>query len=126
MMHAELEFSPRSALSGSRPAWSRCLLGVLAATACLLAAPVALSAADLSVRERISLDADWRFQKEDPATATDLDTLKYSNVAPWELATGVELTQGSAAAAQVRPAGNPAGSPIASAEVAFDDSQWRL
>ncbi len=106
----------------SAPVW----LGLLV-LAVLLPAGVAPAAAEgLSVRERLSLDADWRFQKEDPATATDIDLLNYTNVQPWVMATGVEFARGAAAAALVRPTGNPGGSPIACAEATFDDRQWRL
>jgi len=106
----------------STPAW----LGLMAVTSLLLAGPSPASAEDLSVRERLSLDADWRFQKEDPATATDTDLLAYTNVQPWVTATGVEFAKGAAAAAQIRPSGSPGGTPIACAENTFDDSQWRL
>ena len=76
-------------------------------TAWLLAGPAA-GAEGISARERISLDADWRFLKE-PSPAPDGNLLSYAQVKPWLLATGVELAQGAAAAAQVRPAGNPGG-----------------
>jgi len=106
----------------SAPVW----LGILTITSLMLAAASPVSAEGLSVRERLSLDADWRFQKEDPDTTTDTDLLAYTNVQPWVIATGVELAKGAAAAALVRPAGNPGGSPIACAEANFDDHQWRL
>ena len=72
---------------------SSACLGMLVLTSLLLAGVSPLSAEGLSVRERLSLDADWRFQKEDPATATDTDLLAYSNVQPWVLATGVEFAK---------------------------------
>ena len=76
------------------------------------------------MRERVSLDADWRFLKEEPVTDDDL--LSYANVKTWMMATGTEFSQGAAAAAQMRPAGNPGDGPIAYAEAGFNDSQWRL
>jgi len=105
--------------------WLGRLAVPLALTTWLLAGPAAAGAEGLSARERISLDADWRFFKE-PSPAPDGDLLSYAQVKPWVLATGMELAQGAAAAAKVRPAGNPGGGPVAYAENGFDDSQWRL
>ena len=82
------------------------------------------AAEGVSVRERLSLDADWRFLKEDPASDSDL--LSYANVKPWVLATGTEFAQGAEAAAKVRPPGNPGGGAIACAEYGFQDQAWPL
>jgi len=103
------------------PAWtSAFVLTVLL----LLAGSATAQTEDLSVRERISLDADWRFLREDPVTDSNL--LNYASVKPWVMATGVEFAKGAVEAARVRPAGNPGGGSIALAETGFDDSQWRL
>jgi beta-galactosidase len=101
-----------------------CPFSLLAATTLLLSGSTSGFAEDVSVRERISLDTDWRFLKEDPAP--DGDLLSYSNVKPWMLATGTEFTQGAAAAAKVRPPGNPGGGAIALAEYGYNDRAWRL
>jgi beta-galactosidase len=105
--------------------WLDRLAVPLAMAAWLFAGPAAAGAEASSARERITLDADWRFFKE-PSPAPDAGVLGYALVKPWLLATGVELAQGAAAAAKVRPAGNPGGGPVAYAENSFDDSQWRL
>jgi len=107
-----------------RPGWLTRPAGGLAVAALLFTGSSAATAAGVSVRERLSLDSDWRFLKEEPAT--DKDLLSYTNVKPWVLATGVEFARGADAAAKVRPAGNPGGGSIAFAETGFDDSQWRL
>ena len=96
----------------------------LAMVALLITGSRAAFAQDLLVRERTSLDSDWRFLREDPAT--DGDLLSYDKVKPWVLATGTEFSKGAAAAAQVRPEGNPGGGSIALAENNYNDSQWRL
>ncbi len=102
----------------------RLVLGLLAMTSAWLAGSAAASAEGISVRERLSLNADWRFQKQ--TSANSEDQLGYTNIQPWVMATGVELTKGPAEAAKVRPAGNPGGSAAACAENTFDDSSWRL
>jgi beta-galactosidase len=99
-------------------------LGALAVSAWLPLGSTTCSAEGISVRERISLDTDWRFLKEDPAS--DRDLLSYTNVKPWVLATGLELTKGADAAAKARPAGNPGGGTVACAEYGFNDRDWRL
>ena len=98
--------------------------GALTLTTLWLASATTAHAQDLSVRERVSLDSDWRFFRED--AGADSDLLSYDAVKPWVLATGVEFAQGAAAAAKVRPEGNPGGGSIAQAETGYDDSQWRL
>jgi beta-galactosidase len=72
-------------------------------------------------RERTSLDADWRFTKDDPADAAG--KLDYPSVKNWVTATGNELIKsGSAPAA--KPAGEPGGQ-ISYAQPGIDDSGWR-
>ena len=74
------------------------------------------------VRERISLNADWRFQKGDPAGAEG--ELAYEKIKAWINATGDELIADTGAAKQARPAGNP-GADVAYTERGFDDGGWR-
>jgi beta-galactosidase len=100
------------------------IAGLLTLAALLFAGSLHAFAQNLSVRERVSLDADWRFSKEAPGN--DSDMLDYQTVKPWMLATGTEFSQGPAAAAKVRPAGNPGGGSVALAQINFDDSQWQL
>ena len=74
-------------------------------------------------RERIALNAGWRFAKADPAGTGD--HLSYANTKPWILPTGAELNQDAALAAPKRPAGNPGGE-VTYAQGGFDDSRWQL
>jgi beta-galactosidase len=89
----------------------------------LMLAPCAVTSlrAAESVRERVSLDADWRFTKGDPA-GTD-DQLSYAKLKPWLLPSGAEFLN----AGEARP-GAPEGNP--GADVAYtrpdcDDTAWR-
>jgi beta-galactosidase len=75
-------------------------------------------------RERLSLDAGWRFTQGDPADAAG--KLDYNKIKDWVAATGTEFTTNAALAAKERPAGNPGGGDISYAENGFDDSHWRL
>jgi beta-galactosidase len=71
-------------------------------------------------RERISLDAGWRFIKGDaPEAGTNLN---YTAIRDWILPTGNPFTTNAPA---VRPEGQPA-TGISFANPYFDDSQWRL
>jgi beta-galactosidase len=73
-----------------------------------------------SPRERISLDANWRFIKADsPDAGTNLTD---AAIARLDLATGNAFTTNAPAA---WPDGNPGGD-ISFAQSRFDDSQWRL
>jgi len=72
------------------------------------------------VRERISFNADWRFEKNDPAGAEG--RLAYTNIKAWVTATGNEFTTNSQFAA--RPEGNP-GADVVYTQAGFDDSSWR-
>ena len=90
----------------------------------LLLVNVSVYAADMvSLRERISLNAGWRFTKDDPAGVGN--KLSYANIKVWILPTGAALTKGTAQVAEERPAGNPSDD-IAYTRSDFDDSQWRL
>lgn len=71
------------------------------------------------VRERISFNADWRFQKDDPAGTGD--KLSYTNITDWVNATGNEFTTNEP---HQRPAGN-LGADVAYTGKGFDDSAWR-
>ena len=73
-----------------------------------------------SPRERISLDAGWRFFKGDvPEAGTNLN---YAVIRDWILPTANPFTTNAPA---VRPEGEPA-TGISFAHPDFDDSQWRL
>jgi len=83
--------------------------------------PVAGNAQD-SPRERLSLNVDWRFQKNDPQDANG--KLDYPKVKDWITATGNELRKDSGAALQAKPQGNPGGD-ISYAQSGFDDKEWK-
>ena len=76
---------------------------------------------EVSPRERVSFDEDWRFQKGDPAGAGD--QLAYAKLKPWLLATGGDL-QNAVATPLARPEGNP-GAEVPYTQPGFDDSGWR-
>ena len=84
----------------------------------------AFAAGPASPRERISLDAGWRFAKDDPADAAG--QLAYTNIQDWVEVTGAEFTTNANLIAKKRPEGNPGGGDISYAQGGFDDSQWRL
>jgi beta-galactosidase len=86
----------------------------------LLAMQPSSAAAQRLSRERLSLNADWRFQKNDPPGAEG--QLAYEKVKPWVVATGNEFVNGAQKPA--RPAGN-LGDTIAYAQPGFDDHGWR-
>ncbi len=73
------------------------------------------------MRERISLNADWRFTQGDPTWLTA--QLDYSVLKPWLLPTSARLL-GAAANRPARPSGNP-GSDVSYAQPGYDDSKWR-
>jgi len=88
------------------------LLGGLIST--VLTTPV-------SARERLSLDADWKFTKDDPTNFSG--SLKYSEIKEWVNATGTEFLKNAEPVA--KPSGNPGGAEVPYAQSGFDDSQWR-
>jgi beta-galactosidase len=97
-----------------RPSWQ-------VAIALLLLMRSSAFSADVSPRERISLDDGWRFVKGDsPDVGTD--ELSYPAIKAWLLPTGNPFTTNAPA---VRPEGEPATN-ISFAQPDFDDSQWRL
>ncbi len=78
-----------------------------------------LTALNLLAAERITLDADWRFNKGDAdGTGTNLS---YANIKAWVLPTGNALRTTNSFA---RPDGEPAAD-VAFAQPGFDDSAWR-
>ena len=89
--------------------------------AALLLTPFVISAASIdSPRERISLDAGWRFYKgETPDAGTNLT---YPALRAWLLPAMNSFVANPLAP---RPAVNPAEN-IPFAQINFDDSQWRL
>ena len=73
-----------------------------------------------SPRERVSLDAGWRFIKGDsPDGGTNLS---YTAIRDWILPTGNPFSTNPPV---MRPDGQPGGD-ISFAQPGFDDSQWRL
>ena len=78
--------------------------------------------AALPLRERISLNTDWRFQKGDPSGAEG--QLVYSKIKDWVTATGNEFVLTSGAAKPNRPAGN-LGEAVSYTQRNYDDSGWR-
>ncbi len=87
----------------------------------LLAVPSTDTQAATSPRERLSMNADWRFTRGDPADANQ--RLTYDNLKPWMLATGTHLI-GIGGAHPVRPPGHPGGN-VSYVQPGFDDSRWR-
>ena len=89
--------------------------------AVLLLVPVVISAATTdSPRERISLDAGWRFYKGETPDAGTI--LTYPALRAWLLPAMNSFTTNQPAP---RPAMNPAEN-ISFTRIDFDDSQWRL
>jgi beta-galactosidase len=88
-------------------------------TLSFLSAPVT-SAEPPVLRERVCLNAEWRFAKGDPAQAEG--KLSYEIVRPWLLASAWEFPKGAGAVA--RPDGNP-GADVAYTQPEYDDSSWR-
>ena len=86
----------------------------------LLSAITPLPAADAS-RERISLNAGWRFQKDDPAEVAG--SLDYAALRAWELPGSAAFVKDPAALPK-RPEGNP-GAAVPFTQPGFDDSAWR-
>jgi beta-galactosidase len=80
------------------------------------AADMAMSA---TPRDRISLNADWRFTMNDPDGTGD--ALSYANIKPWFMANGSDFsTNGSFP----RPDGD-LGTNVAYTQPDFDDGAWR-
>ena len=73
-------------------------------------------------RERLSLNAGWRFTKGDPAGVGE--SLSYAKIKDWVLPTGAGFARDPARQIPARPAGNPGGM-VAYAQPGCDDSRWR-
>jgi beta-galactosidase len=89
---------------------------------CALLSAEAYAAEPVPARERLSFNAAWRFQKDDPAGAEG--QLAYEKIKDWIKASGNEFVLNSGATKQTRPAGN-LGADIPYAQAAFDDRTWR-
>ncbi|HZM01379.1 MAG TPA: beta-galactosidase GalB [Candidatus Saccharimonadales bacterium] len=81
------------------------------------------SAAPAPVRERISLDANWSFHRDDPGDGGD--DLQYSKIKNWVLPTGKEFTTNQELLAKEPPADGSSLPRPSFAVPDFDDSQWR-
>ncbi len=97
------------------------LLALALSVYALLLQPAAARAAT-PLRERLSLDADWRFQKGDPSGTEG--RLAYEKIKSWVMATGNEFVTDKSEASSTRPAGN-LGEDISYTRSNFDDSNWR-
>ncbi len=97
------------------------LLTAILPALCL--ACVSTSAQPVSPGERISLNAGWRFGKDDPTQ--DAGKLAYPASKNWVDASGSQFTTNAELAAKTKPEGDPGGD-ISCAQNNFDDSQWRL
>jgi beta-galactosidase len=95
---------------------------LLVAIFSLTSASVLLRAAEPAApRERLSLNAGWRFYHGDPQWMAP--QLAYTSVRSWVLPSSAPLL-GIATPKPARPSGN-LGSDIACVQPAFDDSAWR-
>jgi len=100
---------------------ARLLAGLQAVVALTvsLAAGCASAAQEVSPREQIPFNADWRFTKGDPADVGD--KLSYTNIKPWVITTGGEF---SSHVAPIPPSGQ-LGADVAYTQSEFDDTGWR-
>src|SRR5262245_25677494 len=98
------------------------LFAALLACAQLRTSDVAAGTAPESMRQRVSFNAGWKFQKGDPP-GTD-GQLAYRQIKNWITATGNEFALGPDRVNGVRPEGNLGGN-IAFAQRAYDDREWR-
>ncbi len=87
----------------------------------LITGITSLSSAAETARERISINADWRFQKDDPAQVAD--SLDYPKIRAWVLPSSAAFVK-DPAALPARPAGNLA-TDVPYTQPAFDDGAWR-
>ena len=86
----------------------------------LLAGSSSLLAVE-SVRERISINDDWRFQKDDPAEVAG--SLDYTKIREWVLPTSAAFLKDPTVLPK-RPEGNLAAK-VPFTQPDFDDSAWR-
>lgn len=85
----------------------------------ILALAVKTVSAAPPVRERLSLDADWSFTKDDPAGTGG--ELNYDNIKHVVMATGNEFVKGGAPERVM----NTLGQDVPYTQPNFDDSDWR-
>src|SRR5689334_13620735 len=71
--------------------------------------------------ERLSLNANWKFTRDDPTNAAG--NLSYSKIKGWVEMTGMEFLANPTPIA--KPEGTPGDGEISYAQSTFDDSQWR-
>ena len=96
------------------PFYKRLLCGLL------LSGFTCLSAAEVA-RERISINADWRFQKDDPAEVAG--SLDYAKIRAWVLPSSVDFVKDPKSLPK-RPDGNLAAM-VPFTQPNFDDGAWR-
>ena len=111
------------AFASSRPlGWARLLIGT---TVFLGGAAFARSEPDASPRERISLNADWRFQRDDPAETNG--SLAYEKIKDQVCATGTEfiLFSPKRGAAQPELPTSRLGADVSYTRGDFPDANWR-
>jgi beta-galactosidase len=113
--------APTPSVTMLRLVWRLQIPAVVAAI-CLMP-PAVFSAETVSPRERLSLDAGWRFSPGDPDDAAG--KLAYTNIQDWVEATGAEFTTNTVLAAKKKPEENPGGGTVSYAQNDFNDSQWR-
>jgi beta-galactosidase len=88
----------------------------------LATAPAArLHAANEQPRERLLFNADWRFQKDDPADVGD--SLNYAKLREWVLPSGNGFVTPDKA--KTRPSGEEPGKSVSYAQTSFNDQEWR-
>jgi len=128
---------------------ARCPLGRSAAVTVLMILLCGESLwAHTPLRERISIDADWRFFKDAktptgpgyvggrrwgggalapgvPGILPDASELSYARIRDWMLSTGEDLVADTNATRHPRPAGN-IGADVPFTKPDFDDTGWRL
>src|SRR5260370_718898 len=94
-----------------------CVLAVL-----LLTAAPLVCAQSITARERLSFNADWRFQKDDPPGVEG--KLAYEKVKNWVTATGNEFAIDDGAIKRAKPSENLGGD-VPYTQRSFDDRGWR-
>src|SRR5262245_45776882 len=88
-----------------RPAHVAALMLLCVLASCAQLSPMLPgSEAASSVRQRQSINRDWRFAKGDPEGAGD--KLAYATIKDWMMATGENLVVDADAVRHTRPAGN--------------------
>jgi beta-galactosidase len=98
----------------------RVVLSRLALVACAAFMFAGVCAAQSSPRSRVSFNAGWRFQKDDPAGAEG--RLSYEKIKEGVTATGQEFVAGASKAVKADEA---LGADVAYTRRDFDDSGWR-